>query len=67
MFATRGVNLGLVQVFFAPFVIVLLNIIFPAGLEFAEARIFDVVLGGVISVATVYGMGLRNRVHGIFG
>lgn len=38
MSATRGVNLGLVQVFFAPFVIVLLNIIFPAGLEYAEVE-----------------------------
>ena len=67
MYATRGVNLGLAQVFFAPFVIVLLNIIYPAGLEYAEARIFDVALGGVISVATVYLVGLRSRVRWHFG
>jgi hypothetical protein len=29
LFSTRGVNLGLVQIFFTPFIIVLLNVVYP--------------------------------------
>lgn len=64
MFATRGVNLGIVQIFFGAFIIILLNIIFPAGLEYAEARIVDVALGGILSVATVYVLGWRKEYVG---
>lgn len=58
MFATRGVNLALVQVFLAPFVIILLDLIYGKGTNFPEARAVDVAIGGVISVATVYVLGL---------
>jgi Fusaric acid resistance protein-like len=58
MFATRGVNLALVQVFLAPFIIVLLDVIYRGQANFAEARVVDVLVGGVISVATVYVLGL---------
>ena len=59
MFALRGVNTALVQIFLAPFIIVLLNVIYSGQVNFAEARIIDVVLGGIISVATVYVIGLK--------
>ncbi len=58
MFATRGVNTALVQVFLAPFVIVLLDLIYGHQANFPEARVLDVAIGGVISVATVYVLGL---------
>lgn len=54
MFASRGVNLGLVQVFLAPFIIILLNFVYGGTADFAEARIVDVAIGGIISLATVY-------------
>ena len=60
MFATRGVNLALVQVFLAPFIIVLLNIIYLGQVNFAEARVIDVAIGGLISVAAVYVLGLNT-------
>jgi Fusaric acid resistance protein-like len=58
MFATRGVNLALVQVFLAPFIIVLLDLIYRGQADFAEARIIDVAIGGLISITTVYVLGL---------
>jgi uncharacterized membrane protein YccC len=62
MFATRGVNLGVVQIFLTPFIIILLNILYPGKWEFAEIRILDVAIGGAIAVATVYSLGLRQRI-----
>lgn len=59
MFATSGVNLALVQVFLAPFIIILLNIIYVGRTDFAEARVIDVAIGGLVSIATVYVIGLR--------
>lgn len=58
MFATRGVNVALVQVFLAPFVIVLLDLIYGHQANFPEARIVDVAIGGAISILTVYVLGL---------
>jgi Fusaric acid resistance protein-like len=58
MFAVRGVNLALVQVFLAPFIIVLLYLIYQGQANFAEARVIDVLVGGLISVATVLVLGL---------
>lgn len=58
MFATKGVNLALVQVFLAPFIIVLLDLIYLGQANFAEARVVDVLVGGLISVATVYVLGM---------
>lgn len=54
MFASRGVNLGLVQIFLAPFIIILLNLVYGRTADFAEARVIDVAIGGMISIATVY-------------
>ncbi len=54
MFASRGVNLGLFQVFFTPFIIVLLNLLYPGQWQLAEARILDVAIGGAIAILTVY-------------
>ncbi len=59
MFASRGVNLGLVQIFLAPFIIILLNLVYGGTADFAEARVIDVIIGGVISIATVYVLHLK--------
>jgi len=53
MFAVRGVNLGLSQVFFTPFIIILFNLLYP-GQQFAEIRILDVTIGGAVAILTVY-------------
>lgn len=58
MFAVRGVNLALVQVFLAPFIIILLDLLYGGGANFAGARVIDVSIGGLVSVATVYVLGL---------
>ena len=60
VYATRGMNFGLSQVFFTPFIVVLLNILYPGQWQLAEARILDVAIGGMVSVATVYFLGLRR-------
>jgi hypothetical protein len=60
MFATRGVNLAMVQVFLAPFIILLLDLIYQGQADFAETRVIDVAIGGLISVATVYVLGLAG-------
>jgi hypothetical protein len=52
MFATRGVNLALVQLFFTPFIIILLNILYPGEWMLAESRILDVAIGGVLAIVT---------------
>jgi hypothetical protein len=54
MFALRGVNLGLSQVFVTPFIIILLNLLYPGQWQLAEFRILDVSIGGAISILTVY-------------
>lgn len=54
MFASRGVNMMIVQIFLAPFIIILLNLVYGGRADFAETRIVDVVIGGIISIATVY-------------
>jgi Fusaric acid resistance protein-like len=52
MFATRGVNLALVQLFLTPFIIILLNILYPGEWRLAESRILDVAIGGVLAIVT---------------
>ena len=49
-YATRGMNLGLSQVFMTPFIIALLNILFPGQWELAGVRILDVAIGGAVAV-----------------
>jgi uncharacterized membrane protein YgaE (UPF0421/DUF939 family) len=61
MFATRGVNPVLSQVFFTPFIIILLDILYQGRLQLAEVRILDVTIGGAIAIATVYLLGIRSR------
>jgi hypothetical protein len=63
MFATRGVNLGLVQASFTPFVIILLNLLYPGEWYLAEIRILDVAIGGAIAIATVYVLWLRKLIR----
>jgi hypothetical protein len=60
-FATRGMNLGLTQVFNTPFLIILLNILYPGEWQLAEVRILDVVIGGAIAVLTVYLLGVKRK------
>jgi hypothetical protein len=57
MFAARGVNFGLVQMFFTPFLIILLNLLYPGEWYLAGVRILDVAIGGALAVATVYFLG----------
>jgi hypothetical protein len=66
MFATRGVNLALVQLFLTPFLIILLNILFPGQWRLAEFRVIDVAIGGAIAVVTAHILRVRAwRVHGM--
>jgi uncharacterized membrane protein YccC len=67
MFATRGVNFGLVQVSFTPFLIILLNLLYPGEWYLAEVRILDVAIGGAIAVATVYVLWIRTLIHDFRG
>jgi hypothetical protein len=67
MFAVRGVNLGLFQVFFTPFIIILLNLLYPGQWQLAEARILDVTIGGAIAILTVYLVRLRFLVRRLRG
>ena len=60
MFAIRDVNLGLFQVFFSPFIIVLLNLLYPGNWQLAEIRILDVTIGGVIAILMVYLVTIRS-------
>jgi hypothetical protein len=60
LYATRGVNFGLTQVFFTPFIVVLLNILYPGQWQLAETRILDVVIGGAISVLAIYLLSVRR-------
>jgi hypothetical protein len=65
LFSTRGVNLGLVQASFTPFIIILLNILYPGEWQLAEVRILAVAIGGGIAIATVYLIGIRRVIDGL--
>ncbi|MGH9917387.1 MAG: FUSC family protein [Nitrososphaerales archaeon] len=62
-FATRGVNFGLVQVSLTPFIIILLNLLYPGEWYLAEIRIVDVAIGGAIAIATVYLLSIRKLIR----
>lgn len=62
-FSTRGMNFALSQIFVTPFIIVLLNIIFPGSWQLAGARVLDVLIGGAVSLATVYVLAVRGFLH----
>jgi hypothetical protein len=54
VFATRGVNIILTQIFLVPFIIMILNIYYPGEWYLSFIRILDVAIGGAIAVAMVY-------------
>ncbi len=54
MNSSRLVSPALFQAFVTPFLIILLNIIFPGNWEFAIVRIIDVAIGGGLAIAAVY-------------
>jgi uncharacterized membrane protein YccC len=54
MFAIRGVNLGLFHVFFTPFIIILLDLLYPGQWQLAEIRVIDVAIGGAVAILAVY-------------
>jgi hypothetical protein len=64
LFSTRGVNLGLVQASLTPFIIILLNLLYPGQWQLAELRIVAVVIGGAVAIATVYIAGSRGLLGG---
>lgn len=54
MFSTRLVSQALFQAFVTPFLILLLNVIYPGDWWLALARIADVTIGGGIAIISVY-------------
>ena len=65
MFSSRLVNQALYQMFLTPFLIILLNLIYPGSWWFALARIADISLGGGVAIATVYLLMLGTRTYGM--
>ncbi len=63
LFATRGMNLTLTQIFVTPLIIILLNIVYPGEWQLAETRILDVVIGGAIALVTSYIVQLKVPLH----
>jgi hypothetical protein len=63
MFAVRGVNLGLSQVLITPFIIILLNLLYPGQWQLAEIRVLDVTIGGAIAILTVYLVRIGTLAH----
>ena len=61
MFASRGVNFGLVQVFFTPFVIILVNLLYPGNWYLAFDRILEVGIGVILAIIAVYLLSVRKR------
>jgi uncharacterized membrane protein YccC len=59
MYAVRGVNTGLMQIFLVPFIIILINLIFPGQWQLALDRVVDVAIGGGIALVTAYLLGMR--------
>ncbi len=59
-FSTRGTNLAVSQVFLTPFIIILLNVLYPGHWQLAEARILDVLIGGAVALAMVYVLFVRD-------
>jgi uncharacterized membrane protein YccC len=54
-----------VQVFPVPLVVILLNLLYPGQWQLGGFRILDVIIGGVIAIATVYLLGIRSRARGL--
>jgi uncharacterized membrane protein YccC len=64
MYSSRLVNQALYQAFFTPFLIVLLNILYPGDWWFALVRIADVTIGGLVAIAAVYLLSLEFKSSG---
>ena len=60
MLASRGVNFGLVQVFLTPFIIILLNILYPGDWYLAFYRILEVGIGVALAIIAVYLLSVRK-------
>jgi hypothetical protein len=60
LYSTRGMNFGLTQVFFTPFLIILLNILYRGEWILAEVRILDVAIGGAVAIVTASLFALRH-------
>lgn len=65
MFSVRGVNFGLVQVFLVPYIVILINILFPGQWQFAFYRVLDVFIGGLIALATAYFVEMRSEIPNV--
>lgn len=61
MFATRGVNIAIVQVFFTAFIIILVNILYPGDWYFAFYRIIEVAIGIALALIAVYLLSAMKR------
>jgi hypothetical protein len=61
LFSVRGMNLGLVQVFVVPFIVILVNILFHGQWQLAIDRVIDVAIGGVTALAATSILRLRSR------
>jgi hypothetical protein len=64
MYSSRLVSQALFQAFLTPFLIVLLNILYPGDWWFALVRIADVTIGGLVAIAAVYLLSLEFRSTG---
>lgn len=62
LFSTRGVNIALTQVFITPFIIILINIIFPGQWYLALYRILEVGIGVMFALVVVYIMARSRNV-----
>jgi uncharacterized membrane protein YccC len=61
MFASRGVNTALLQIFLVPFIIILLNIIYPGEWYLVLYRTLDVGIGMVLAIIAVYLLSLMKK------
>ena len=64
MFSFRLVNQALYQMFLTPFLIILLNLIYPGSWWFALVRIVDIAIGGGVAITTVYLLMLGTQSYG---
>jgi uncharacterized membrane protein YccC len=60
--SSRGVNVGLVMIFVVPYVVILLNIVYPSQWEYALYRIVDVAIGGALALVTVAVLEALHRI-----
>lgn len=61
MYASRLVSQALYQASLTPFLIILLNILYPGDWWFSVVRIIDVTIGGLIAIGAVYLLSIEQR------